>query len=653
MATIQHDRGDEGDEFNQAEPARLPPFLRLSTELLDRIVQLAVPLSSPRLARRRLASLLLVHPLLVPIVRRTLYRKVNLVVGDPLHQSDLKLLALLQGNPRTRAGLYVQYLRLRVPDPPDGVVLHPGQDPAFALLPRPHLGPTETLALVSRAVNLVPNVRHIEINLQVGCALEDDATGDTAAAHDHDHDHGALESFEQGMKRWSTRLETCVSAVEDPKQRLQIWADTARISPHVRALAEWDNLTRLDLWRVRLVLPRNGPSTATLGEEEACRHLALPTPNFRLRELVLTQCELGGRFELEWLLGGSTDPANTARSLRSAQLKKLVLDQIEFVETPESSAPIRAALFPSPGAEATVLPPPFADTLEHLALVLPYPIVSQDGLSTSDDLLAGLTALKIVELGGPGVDEPLLASLFGAIQTDTTSSTPDRQRPPSTTVRDLSLNYLTLISVSTILSHFENTTSAARGSNDFAKHPLRDLDNLTFKTSWDLPRRWSWEQRQRTREPVWYQIHLYSEQLGEDPRATGVATSNATAQDVEATRRNRQGWDEVQKTVKAFVKERNRLSIRAGISSCSRAPLRLFKNRLECTYDEEASDDEEEDEEDDDDGDEAGSADDRGDRSASEMDMNALFVPSSGDEEDQNAWVRRRLEEEEDYESDF
>jgi hypothetical protein len=149
-----------------------PPLLRLSTELLDRIISLSVP-PAPKLARRRLATLLSVHPTLVPIVRRALYRKVSLIVGDP-RKSDHRLLNLLEvgGDGAGPASEHVQYLRIRLPDAPQSILLHPGQDPAYALLPRPHLDPLETLKFVGRVIDLVPHVRHIELNLQVGVDLE-------------------------------------------------------------------------------------------------------------------------------------------------------------------------------------------------------------------------------------------------------------------------------------------------------------------------------------------------------------------------------------------------------------------------------------------------------------------------------------------------
>ena len=68
------------------------------------------------------------------------------------------------------------------------------------------------------------------------------------------------------------------------------------------ALAAWDSLTVLDLWRVQLVL---SPQTRQ--------------PKFRLRELTLISCELSSKFVIEWLLGevGGT---------RSARLEKLIVN---------------------------------------------------------------------------------------------------------------------------------------------------------------------------------------------------------------------------------------------------------------------------------------------------------------------------------------
>lgn len=618
---------------------RVPPLLRLSTELLDRIISLSVP-PAPKLARRRLATLLSVHPTLVPIVRRALYRKVSLIVGDP-RKSDRRLLNLLEGNGNSNgtgpASEHVQYLRIRLPDPPQSILLHPGQDPAFALLPRPHLDPVETLKFVGRIVDLVPHVRHIELNLQVGLDLEGEQNmraGDgndlvVAAAAGKETPAAvraeAMRRLEEGLKRWAPRLETCISAVEDPKQRLQVWADASDkegshlLSPQIRALASWHNLSRLDLWRVRLVLPRAFLLASATG------------PTFRLAELVLTQCQLGGAGELEWLFGSTTAP-----SPRSSRLNKLVLDCVEFDETPGSSAPIRT-VFEKAGNAGHHLP--FSTTLECLTLILPHPIVptSAAAKEQSLDLFSSLTALRAVELGGPGVTEPILVSLFGSPdplpRSGAASSAPTP--PPSSGIRELLLGYLISIRFSRLLSYLNPSLAKLASLSSLATHPFRDLESLTFKTTWDLPREWTWEQRQRTREPLWNEVHFNAAQL---------AWRNEVFDDSEA---DVAGWDQVEDAVKQLVRERTKLAIRSGATTSDRAPLRLFKNRLEYTYDYDDSDA-------DSDGDASGTA-GRATRSGSEMDPNALFEPSdSGDnDEDHNAWVRRRIEEEEDYESDF
>lgn len=633
-------------DFFESPP---PPFLRLSTELLDRILSLSVP-RAPKLARKRWATLLAVHPTLVPIVRRALYRKVSLVVGDP-RGSDQRLLRLLEqsGGP---ASEHVQYLRIRVPDPPQSIVLHPGQDPAFALLPRPYLDPVETLALVTRVIRLVPHVRHIELNLQVGVNLEEqDHLGEGGNSPERadieEEADQALRRLAEGFGRWASRLETCVSAVEDPRQRLQVWADrdcpAARnagqeeggkdhprfqISPQVRALASWHNLARLDLWRVRLVLPR-----AFLAGQAP--------PTFQLRELVLTQCELGGEPELEWLLGSHADVP------RSARLNKLVLDCVEFDDTPGSSGPVRSVFSPSGNPDLHL---PFAATLECLTLVLPHPVDPERQDQQSLDLFSSLTALKAVELGGPGITEPMLVSLFGSLDsTPRTAAVGTRSAPPlsSSAIRELLLGYLTSIRLPRLLAYL-NPSPGRLAALSYSTHPLRDLDSLTFKTAWDLPRRWTWEQRQRTREPLWEQVHYNRDQLA------GLHDSSASDGDGAEIG----GWETVEEAVRQLVRERTKLANRSGIvTAADRAPLRLFKNRLEYAYDDDYSSDSDSN---------AGHGHGGGDsdadggagratRSASEMDPNALFEPSeySGDDEDQNAWVRRRIEEEEDYESDF
>lgn len=619
-----------------------PPLLRLSTELLDRIISLSVP-PAPKLARRRLATLLSVHPTLVPIVRRALYRKVSLIVGDP-RKSDHRLLNLLEvgGDGAGPASEHVQYLRIRLPDPPQSILLHPGQDPAYALLPRPHLDPVETLKFVGRVIDLVPHVRHIELNLQVGVDLEGelnmrggDGNGSAAAAAGKGAASKAavraeaMRRLEAGLKRWAPRLETCISAVEDPKQRLQVWADAseedgrAHLSPQIRALASWHNLSRLDLWRVRLVLPRAYLTPAT-------------APTFRLAELVLTQCQLGGAGELEWLLGSTT-----ATAPRSSRLHKIVLDCVEFDETPGSSAPIRTVF--EAGANAAAHRLPFSTTLECLTLILPHPIVptSAAAKKQSLDLFSSLTALRAVELGGPGITEPILVSLYGSpdpLPRSGAASSSALTPPPSSGIRELLLGYLTSIRFSRLLSYLNPSPAKLASISSFATHPLRDLESLTFKTTWDLPREWTWEQRQRTREPLWNEVHFNAAQLAWRDEVPGGGDDD----DADAA-----GWDRVEDAIKQLVRERTKLALRSGVTTSDRAPLRLFKNRLEYTYDYDDSDSDSE-------NGGTGTA-GRATRSGSEMDPNALFEPSdSGDnDEDHNAWVRRRIEEEEDYESDF
>ncbi|GAA5990480.1 hypothetical protein JCM10908_007391 [Rhodotorula pacifica] len=650
-------------------PPALPPLLRLSTELLDRIISFSIP-RPPKLARQRLAVLLSVHPILTPIIRRALYRKVSLLVGDP-NGSDQRLLSLLEdkchGTRGGSASEHVQFLRIRLPDPPEYPVLHPGQDPASALLARPHLDPVETLRLVTRAVNLVPHVRHVEFNLQVGVNLEgerDMSEQDGAKAE-------LLRALEEALKTWAPRIETCISAVEDPQQRLQIWADGSsststqeeeeeqgrtdfeQISPQLRALSTWHNLTRLDLWRVRLVLPRS----FLLGAERSA------PPTFRLEELVLAQCEVGGRAELEWLLMHRSVEDGASEVPRTSRLKRLVLDCVDFDEPSGSSDPIRAIF---PGGGATL---PFAATLEHLSLVLRYPLRplsrsesdKSDGVHPADDLFAGLTALRVVQLGGPGITEPMLVSLFGPLDPVSSRSSQPAAPPPSSSVRDLSLGYLTSIRLSLLLSYL--TPSPARLASStfsYSAHPLRDLESLTFKTPWDLPRKWTWEERMWTRGPVWDQVHYErAELLGSAEEEEEVEEDQGQE---EGERRDVGGWEAVEEAVKQLVRGRDKLAIKSGVdhAATGRPPLRLYKNRLEYTFDDD--DDHEGDIESDSDSDpthphhrhpRTGFT-----RSVSEAtDPNALFEPSEGsaeeEEAEQNAWVRRRIAEEEEYESDF
>ncbi|GAA6053230.1 hypothetical protein JCM3770_002667 [Rhodotorula araucariae] len=558
--------------------APTPPLLRLSPELLDNILVLAVP-SKPRPARLALSRLLGVCRTLAPLVRRHLYAKLSLVVAVPSRQ-DQKLMCLLRDG---TAGPLVRFLKVRAPEPEPILGLDPAEDPVAALVPRPRMPQPETIAWVAEALERMPVVRYLDLQLRVAAWLEGDMDpagdfGSTTAAA------AAIDRLRRALVAWAATLETALVALEDAQQRLQVWAHP-RLgrAPHVDGLAAWDRLTTLDLWRVQIVLS----ARADAGDDELP-----PPPRFRLRTLILTQCELGGAAELRWLLGA-------AGSARSAALTELHLCEVEFAHHPESSAPLLAVL-PDPSAPGYTAPA-FASTLTGLELLLSHPV----GRPTPAALLAPLTALRTVTLGGPGIDPALVASLFtGAPATAPAPA-------PSHSIAALTLQYLAHVPLAALLGHLEPRAIPALGK-------------LALHEAWTHPRRMTWRERRETPEPVWRAL--------EDDGA----------------------WTEVDKTLRGVWRARRREGVRG-------AEVRLWRNKLEREYLAEGDSSDGDGDGDgthrDDDA-EGDSSDDDGARSS--PDPNALWVPPAsdddGDEAERDWLARRRREAEEDdeaWESDF
>ncbi|BGP43141.1 hypothetical protein JCM10450v2_007281 [Rhodotorula kratochvilovae] len=437
--------------------ASLPPLLRLSPELLDRILVLAVP-TKPLPARLALARLLRVCRTLAPFVRRHLYAKLSLVVAAPSGQ-DRKLVRLLR---ETTAGPLVRFLKVRAPDPAPALTLDgdddddDDEDPLAALVPRPRMPQPETIAWVADALERMPRVRYLALELRVAAWLE----GDVLPAGDFGPDPAPRERLQRALEAWGDSLETLLVALEDAQQRLQVWAAPGLgHAPYVAALCAWERLTTLDLWRVKLVL------TSHAAQDDAALP---PPPTFRLRTLVLTQCEFGGAPELRWLLGG---PAST----RSAALTHLTLREVEFAHHPRSSAPL-LGLFPDPSS-AAYTPPAFASSLTDLALLLAHPI----GTPTPPGLLSPLSALESVTLGGPAVDLPLLSSLFSS-------------RSGAASLRALTLQYLPLVPLASLLSLLS------------APAAIPALTKLQLHEAWTHPRVMSFADRRATREPGWDEL---------------------------------------------------------------------------------------------------------------------------------------------------
>jgi len=596
---------------------RPPALLRLSPELLDHIVVLSLP-AKPRPARLALSSLLRVCRTLAPVVRRHLYLKLSLVVAAPSRQ-DLKLVALLRAGV---AGHLVRILKVRAPDPDPSSALFddPDLDPVTALVPQPRLAQPATLDRVAEALELMPRVRHVELDLRVGTWLE----GDTAPAGDFGDDaavrNAQLARLGRALEAWSATLETAIVAVEDVQQRLQVWADPALgRAPQVAALGAWDHLTALDLWRVRLVLTATpgaqvrgeGDSAATHVDGEGDTvHVMPPQPRFRLRSLALTQCELGGADELRWLLGS----AATGDAERSNGLADLQLSEVVFVHHTRSSSPVLAAL----GRDEVGEEPVFARSLRGLRLLLEHPIGGEDGAEgrrpSTEGLLTPFIALKEVGLGGPGVDYALLASLFPSHPPATSSTSTFSTSLSSSSLSSLSLQCLT---------HPSIPLSALLALLHPSRVPPR-LRTLTLHEAWHHPRTMPWAVLRTTSEPIW------------------------TALDDD------EAWDDIERALRSVARSRRRgAGVGVGVGA-ARDGVRLWRNRAEVEYLsglEDASSD------DDDDvseasrgggrGPGAGSCDAGTDASAS-PDPNALFVPAAsedGDDENEADWLARRRKE--------
>ncbi|GAA6036198.1 hypothetical protein JCM8097_006831 [Rhodosporidiobolus ruineniae] len=581
----------------------LPPLLLLPPEALDLVLHHTLPShANLRTQRRVLSVLLCVHPVLTALVRRRLYRKVTLVVGDTKGR-DGRLMDLLDGGAdgseeekSKAAGHHVKFLKIRVPDAdPSSMPFDRDSDPAAALLPRAVLSFPDTVDVVTRFVEAVTAPVHVELDCQVGMRFEgepEEAGDDVFGGTDK------LKRLEQAWTSWRT-INCLVFSVEDVQQRLQVLASPSSSSPFLTALATWDNLTILDLWRAKLGLP---PS--------------MPKPRFRLETLHLIQCTFGRLSDLLWLTGGPDEP-------RARKLKRLVLNEVEFLSHPAGGAPSSSAE-PHPlvsffrPSTAPANEAPFVSTLSDLTLILRDPLPSA-GLDT---LLSPYTSLTKLEIGGPGVSLPLLSSVF----TPFTSSSHSAAPTPASSLKDLALTYLThpSLPLSSLLSLLSPPSPSST--------PLTALQTLRFYSGFPLPRSLPWRVRHATPEPRWEPLTTYDA-------------------DWEAERK---AWAEVEDAVRGV----NRAKRRAGLGGGGER-VRLWKNRLEVTYADYSAaelaaaaaaglggeDDEEEEEEEE-------------EEDAPVVDPNGLWLPPDDvdEEEDTAAWLARRRaegeadeEEEEDY----
>ena len=144
-------------------------LLSLPSETIDLTFAFAVPPTlSSRRQRSQLYRYLLIHPSLSPIVRRRIYHKATLNVGDP-KGSDKRFVGLLED---ADVGRFVKYLKIRLPDVDPSKKMDLNEDPALAILPAPRLDQEETIELVGKALERITGPRYLEMDARVGTRIE-------------------------------------------------------------------------------------------------------------------------------------------------------------------------------------------------------------------------------------------------------------------------------------------------------------------------------------------------------------------------------------------------------------------------------------------------------------------------------------------------
>ncbi|GAA5985951.1 hypothetical protein JCM5350_007817 [Sporobolomyces pararoseus] len=515
--------------------AKLPPppsspslFLSLPPETIDLILTFATA-QSPSAHHRRLqlAKYLSIHPSLTPIVRRRLYYKTSLILGDPRGRSDKKLVELLE---LVEAGKYVNFVRVRLPDPEPTKEEDLEEDPALSILPAPRLDQKETVEMVVNAFEKIKGLRYLELEARAGTRVE----GEQVPEGGDDKIYGGrarLEKLGASMMEWSSTLETFIYNLADPYQRLQIFSDASidYESPFVRAIQSWDSLTQLELWRVQLKL---------------CPDLR--QPNFRLKTLRLRDVELSGSFELDWLVK------------RSTVLSNLVLENLVFTSTPASSSPLLDIFSPGPS-------PSFANSLKNLELELPYPV----GEPCPPNVLSSLVNLEHLLLGGEGVDLSLFSSIFPSLSPSNSSlETPF----PSQNLQTLSLHYL--IHPSFLYSDYGpplDTIQPRSFHNVLFTHLLTPrsvpkLRSITLQPTGEFPRQFTWAQRRGVPLPSWK-----------------LATATTYGDESDA-------WFELESPLRKVNRQRRRENLQRGGTEGELGPIKLLKNRLEIDYADDLSD---------------------------------------------------------------
>ncbi|GAA6062745.1 hypothetical protein JCM10212_000385 [Sporobolomyces blumeae] len=572
------------------------PLVLLPPETIDHILSYAVPTTlRPRQQRALLSKYLAIHPSWTPLVRRRLYGRNTLIVGDR-RNSDEAFLRLLEGT--AAVGQYIQFWKLRLPDPDPNLAAgrsFDDDDPAMAFLPTPRLDDEETTSRVVRAFEKARRVRYLEMDLRVGTGIE---LGPRDASTFGGKDQ--LDRLRTAMQAWGPTLETFISAVADVHQRLQVFAEAGLdyVSPFVGALQAWDNLTHLDLWLVRLKLSSSTTKITTPDDDVRVAH-----PKFRLKFLRLRDVELSSSYELEFLLG-------TAQDRRSASLATLFIQDVTFVDDSETSAPLLSIFRANPA-------PAFSSSLTSLTLL----ISCVEPKTSPPFTLSHLSRLTHLEVGGSGFDVALFSSIFLA---DTT--VPNPPSPPSHSLRSLTLTFLTHSSFQSCSSPLVPALSNSIEPSPFLRAlfshlvipsptsatdrtTIPNLESLVIQPLGSFPRGWTWAQRRGQPIPTWY-------------LSSGPSTASLFPHEVET----QEGacWDALEKGLRFINRVRRRQAlvadaIEADSVSTEQGPIKLFKNKAEIEYADDSSGDE-------------GPGAREGDDDEEEFDGDALFVPSSDDE---------------------
>lgn len=415
-----------------------PTLTDLPPELFTNILSFLAPRNN--LTNRRLLSpLLLVSPLLTPYVRQRLFSKISLTLGDK-RGTEYKLLNLLD---REAVAEHVRSLRIHSPDADEfGLDLLVGEDapePGLALVPVERIGQNEVVKMVVRSLKEARSNLRLEVETRIGTLAE----GQEEEEGMEEGWEESLESAFKGMKR----LQALVVGVPHRKQLLQVWAEGQEtISPWIGALRAWDQLTTLDLWRVKIELP-----------DEA------PQPTYRLKSFSLSSSDLGNEHDLIFLVGCGSSP-------RTSQLQDIAIFDVDFSSTPGSSSPL-LSLFTST--------PSFATTLKKLQLKLSDPIPP---LANDASLTSPYTSLQSLFLSGEGATVHLLPTPFSPSLTHLDLSyTPSIPIPTLHTIFPLHTSPPSFPSLKTLEIHHNGSPS---------RHLTWDQVRLA------PPIRWEWTEKE-------------------------------------------------------------------------------------------------------------------------------------------------------------